>query len=109
MSEAMAEPVKLYDPCESMQGVMRESAEGGWVDATEYARLEQECKDARCQAELFKRAAEVFRADKCAALKQVDGLRELLTAWRRMFDGGIASGELGVLRGQTDAALSAKP
>lgn len=36
---------------------------------------------------------------------EVKTMRELLAAWRRMFDGGIASGELGVLRGQTDAAL----
>ena len=51
------------------------------VMATDYARLEQEC----------------------------ERLRDLLTAWRRMFDAGIGYGDLGVLRGQTDAALSAKP
>ena len=39
-------------------------------------------------------------------VEEIARLRELLTAWRRMFDGGIASGELGVLRGQTDAALA---
>ena len=49
--EAMTEPVKLYDPCESMLGVMRVSAEGGWVDATDYARLEQECERLRNQLE----------------------------------------------------------
>lgn len=48
------------------------------VMAAEYARLEQECEDAKCQAELFKRAAEVFREDKEAALKQAAGLREAL-------------------------------
>lgn len=43
---------------------------------------------------------------KCQRLEgEVKTMRELLTAWRRMFDGGIASGELGVLRGQTDAVL----
>jgi len=36
---------------------------------------------------------------------EVANYRELLSAWRRMFDGGIATGALGVLRGQTDAAL----
>lgn len=50
-----------------------------------------------------------IRADQ-QEIKRLEGevanYRELLTAWRRMFDGGIASGELGVLRGQTDAALS---
>lgn len=39
---------------------------------------------------------------------EIAKLRELLTAWRRMFDGGICSGPLGTLCDQTDAAL-AKP
>ena len=47
----MTEPVKLYDPCESMPGVMRESAEGGWVDVTDFASLEQECERLRNQLE----------------------------------------------------------
>ena len=51
----------------------------------------------------------LMQSEREAALKQVERLRDLLTAWRRMFDAGIGYGDLGVLRGQTDAALSAKP
>jgi len=40
-------------------------------------------------------------------LTQRDKLAGLLREWRGMFDGGLASGQLGVLRGQTDAALAA--
>lgn len=61
--------------------------------------------------ELWKKARAALTASAPNHSEQVEEiarLRELLTAWRRMFDGGIASGELGVLRGQTDAAL-AKP
>lgn len=50
-------------------------------------------------------AAATHPADQVA---EITKLRELLAAWRRMFDGGICSGPLGTLCGQTDAAL-AKP
>lgn len=65
-----------------------------YVLAADYARLEQECEDARCQAELMQRAAEVFREDRDAALKQVDGLRAALVEARELiahgdFDTGI--------------------
>lgn len=39
--------------------------------------------------------------------QRIGELEGLLREWRRMFDGGLESGQLGVLRGQTDAALSA--
>jgi hypothetical protein len=45
-------------------------------------------------------------AERDSALKHVEKMRDLLAAWRRMFDGGICSGTLGALCDQTDAALS---
>lgn len=45
------------------------------------------------------------RADQLS--QRIGELERLLREWRRMFDGGLASGQLGVLRGQTDATLSA--
>ena len=41
--------------------------------------------------------------------RRIGELEGLLREWRRMFDGGLESGQLGVLRGQTDAALSELP
>ena len=38
--------------------------------------------------------------------RRIGELEGLLREWRRMFDGGLESGQLGVLRGHTDAALS---
>lgn len=75
------------------------------VDAADYARLEQECKDAKCQAELMQRAAEVFRDDRAAAIKQVEELRDLL---RKIAPHFSAPRGLGGLHDEIDAALSAK-
>ena len=41
------------------------------------------------------------------ANQRIGELEGLLRKWRRIFDRGPGSGQLGVLRGQTDAALSA--
>lgn len=63
-----------------------QSEHGGWVKRDDCARLEQECKDAKCQAELMQRATEVFREERDAALKQVEGLRDLLTRCQEHLD-----------------------
>ena len=44
--------------------------------------------------------------DKIQQARRIGELEGLLREWRRMFDGGLESGQLGVLRGHTDAALS---
>ena len=47
------------------------------------------------------------RTDRDQQAQRIGELEGLLREWRRMFDGGLESGQLGVLRGHTDAALSA--
>jgi hypothetical protein len=49
-----------------------------YVALDDYARLAQECRDAKGQTELFQRAAEALREERDASLKQVEGLRALL-------------------------------
>ena len=49
------------------------------------------------------------RTDRDQQAQRIGELEGLLREWRRMFDGGLESGQLGVLRGQTDAALSELP
>lgn len=46
------------------------------------------------------------RKELAALRAQLDQANALLREWRRMFDCGIASGTLGILRGQTDDHLS---
>ena len=79
------------------------------VFKTDYARLEQECERLSNELNNMRISWGLMQSEREAALKQVERLRDLLTAWRRMFDAGIGYGDLGVLRGQTDAALRAKP
>ena len=85
------------------------AANGLYVRHDDYARLEQECERLRNELNNMRISWGLMQSEREAALKQVEGLRDLLTAWRRMFDAGIGYGDLGVLRGQTDAALSTKP
>ena len=79
------------------------------VEDADYAALEAECERLSNELNNMRISWGLMQSEREAALKQVEGLRGLLTAWRRMFDAGIGYGDLGVLRGQTDAALSAKP
>ena len=85
------------------------AANGLYVRHDDYARLEQECERLRNELNNMRISWGLMQSEREAALKQVERLRDLLTAWRRMFDAGIGYGDLGVLRGQTDAALSTKP
>ena len=86
-----------------------EKPDGALVRHSDYARLEQECERLSNELNNMRISWGLMQSEREAALKHVEGLRDLLTAWRRMFDAGIGYGDLGVLRGQTDAALSAKP
>ena len=104
--------VKRYDPVNSdgTCGICAEDADyGAYVEYADYARLEQECERLSDELNNMRISWGLMQSEREAALKQVERLRDLLTAWRRMFDAGIGYGDLGVLRGQTDAALSAKP
>lgn len=118
----MSEPVKRYSYGYHDDGFggrhlgLIEKDGGDLVLYDDYARLEQECERLRDDCvQLNKRRENLalrvmaVESERDAALKQAEGLRELLTAWRRMFDGGICSGSLGTLCDQTDSALSAKP
>ena len=58
--------------------------------ANNYSRMFEECAEERDQQ-----------------AQRIGELEGLLRKWRRIFDRGPGSGQLGVLRGQTDAALSA--
>ena len=88
---------------------MSEAAWGDYVRHSDYAALEAECERLSNELNNMRISWGLMQSEREAALKQVERLRDLLTAWRRMFDAGIGYGDLGVLRGQTDAALSAKP
>lgn len=60
-------------------------------------------------AEKAQRVAVQLRTERDKQTQRIGELEGLLREWRRMFDGGLESGQLGVLRGQTDAALSEQP
>ena len=105
----MTEPVKRYNLRQNMPATATTFLPDVVVSAADYARLEQECERLSNELNNMRISWGLMQSEREAALKQVERLRDLLTAWRRMFDAGIGYGDLGVLRGQTDAALSAKP
>ena len=54
----------------------------------------------------YNEAISCYQSERDQQAQRIGELEGLLREWRRMFDGGLESGQLGVLRGHTDAALS---
>ena len=80
------------------------------VFKTDYARLEQECERLRNELNNMRISWGLMQSERVAALKQVEGLRDLLADWSSHFTGPkVIGGPLSSLRERTDAALSAKP
>lgn len=55
----------------------------------------------------YNEAIACYQSERDQQAQRIGELEGLLRKWRRIFDRGPGSGQLGVLRGQTDAALSA--
>jgi hypothetical protein len=81
----MSSEVKLYDPCETMPGAMRECEEGGFCQASDYAALEAE--NARLKEhvlvtlgmqECLAKERDALRAE----LAEVKGREAVPVAWR---------------------------
>ena len=112
----MTDPVKRYD-CSSggarfCQGcyTMEECEHGDYVQHEDYARLEQECERLRNELNNMRISWGLMQSEREAALKQVEGLRDLLADWSSHFTGPkLIGGPLSSLRERTEETLSAKP
>ena len=110
----MTEPVKRYDPNYSAispaDDLAVEADDGMFVMHADYARLEQECERLSNELNNMRISWGLMQSERDAALKQVEGLRDLLADWSSHFTGPkVIGGPLSSLRERTDAALSAKP
>lgn len=94
---------------ESLQARIVGSSDDVAVDLITLAAHQAEVARLRAQLERWLELDKQRDAERDTLHTQLDRANALLREWRRMFDGGIADGTLGILRGQTDAHLAQQP
>ena len=109
----MTEPVKRYNLRQNMPATATTFLPDVVVSATDYARLEQECERLSNELNNMRFSWGLMQSEREAALKQVEGLRGLLSESREFVAAYVNSSFFGsnakkALAG-IDAALSAKP
>ena len=107
----MTKPVNYWNAPRGT--TMHACADGTWINATDYARLEQECERLSNELNNMRISWGLMQSEREAALKQVEGLRGLLSESREFVAAYVNSSFFGsnakkALAG-IDAALSAKP
>ena len=110
----MTKIVKRYDPnyaeISLAYDLVVEADDGMFVMHSDYARLEQECERLSNELNNMRISWGLMQSEREAALKQVEGLRDLLADWSSHFTGPkVIGGPLSSLRERTEEALSPKP
>ena len=106
----MTEPVKRYNLRQNMPATATTFLPDVVVSATDYAALEAECERLSNELNNMRISWGLMQSEREAALKQVEGLRDLLADWSSHFTGPkVIGGPLSSLRERTEEALSPKP